>query len=279
MNTDEKKITLSVYNIVKNEEKQIAGYLSDLVDFADEIVVVDTGSSDKTLEIVDSFVKKYNNIKLYHYQAPGAFHYGQAWNFAIRNSTRGYLVLLATDERLAEDFKNNVRKFLVEKNPDVVKIKRVDESLPHLIDYPERIIRNNLGIYYRSDEGGRVHEQLVHDRKADVFEGIIWHQQRWNHYIYRPQRILFQLELQIERVPKTKSFLGHFLRGIWYFGYRFRKLYFRGKLYKDGKLGFKYAYMRALDAFLVEFFVGLKPNKYPEFWEQKQSRTADDKNV
>ena len=84
----------------------------------------------------------------------------------------------------------------------------------------------------------------------------------------RPQRIFFQLELQIDRVPKTKSFFGHFVRGVWYFSFRFKKIYFTRKLYKDGALGFKYAFMRSLDAFLVELFAGLKPSEGVQCWKR-----------
>ncbi|MDP2750263.1 MAG: hypothetical protein Q8O89_05525, partial [Nanoarchaeota archaeon] len=171
---------------------------------------------------------------------------------------------------LSSDFKMRVRYFLRDNSPEVAKVKRVDEVVPHLIDYLERIIKNNLGIFFRSDEEGRVHEQLDYKKNSEAFDGVIWHQQRWNHYIYRPQRILFQLELQIERTPKTKSFFGHVFRGIWYFNFRFKKLYFKKCLYKDGKLGLKYSFMRALDAFLVEFFVGLKPRVNNKYWSEEK---------
>ena len=108
--------------------------------------------------------------------------------------------------------------------------------LPHLIDYPERIIKRGSGIEYGEGPQYKVHEQLVHKAESKQFKEVIWHQQRWNNYVVRPQRILLQLELQIDRVPKTKSFLGHFLRGIWYFFHRFKKIYFTRKLYKDGAL-------------------------------------------
>jgi glycosyltransferase involved in cell wall biosynthesis len=267
--------TISICNIVKNEEKQIKGFLSSLVDFADEIIIVDTGSSDKTLNIIDSFACKYDNVKLYKYTQEGMFHYGKAKNFSIEKATKDFIVILDTDERLSREFKKDVRGFLKEKNPFVVKIKRVDDYVRHLIDYPERIIRNSKNIFYKINEDGRVHEILEHSYKSDVFDPVVWHCQKWNHYVYRPQRILFQLELQIERIPKSKSFFWHLIRGLWYCGFRFKKLYFKRKLYKDGRVGFKYAFMRAFDAFLIEFFVGLKPRKDYKYWENHKYKIDD----
>jgi glycosyltransferase involved in cell wall biosynthesis len=263
------KPTISICTIVKNEEKQIGDFLFSLLDFADEIVVVDTGSVDKTIEIIESYLKKYNNIKFFKYESEGVFHYGKAKNFSLKQATKDYFIILDADERLSADFQNKLKDFLEVKKSNVVKIKRIDECIEHLIDYPERIIKNGLGIFYKENEKGMVHEGFQYEGENIVFNEIVWHQQRENHYIYRPQRILFQLELQIERTPKTKSLFGHILRGIWYAQFRFKKLYFKRDLYKDGKLGFKYAFMRALDAFLIEFFVGLKPKDGYKCWKTK----------
>lgn len=264
-----KGLSISICNIVKNEEKQIGSFLSSLVDFADEIIIVDTGSSDNTLNITNNFAAIHKHISLYQYESAGFFHYGKAKNFSIRRATKDFIIILDTDERLSDNFKAKIKDFLADSSANVFRIKRMDEIIPHLVDYPERIIRNHLGIFYSTDKQNMVHENLHYTHNVERFEEIIWHQQRRNHYIYRPQRILFQLEAEIERTPKTKSFLGHFFRGVWYFHYRFKKLYFKGRLYKDGKRGFKYAYMRALDAFLMEFFVGLKPGKDDKYWEDK----------
>lgn len=268
-------ITISICNIVKNEEKQIEDFLSSLVDFADEIIIVDTGSSDKTIDIIDTFVHKYNNVKLYKYSNEGVFHYGAAKNFSISKATKDFVIILDTDERLSKGFKRDIRDFLKKKNPFVVKIKRVDDYVPNLIDYPERIVKNNKNIFYKINEEGMVHESLEHSYEPDIFNQTLWHCQKWNHYAQRPQRILFQLELQIERTPRTKSFFGHFIRGLWYFAYRFKKLYFKRKLYKDGKIGFKYSFMRAFDAFLIEFFVGLKHQGERKYWEDKKYKYPD----
>ncbi|OHA80174.1 MAG: hypothetical protein A2747_00925 [Candidatus Yonathbacteria bacterium RIFCSPHIGHO2_01_FULL_44_41] len=260
--------TISVCTIVKNERDRIDDFLASLVDFADEIVVVDTGSTDDTCACIENFISvhKSANIRFFKYTATGGFHYGVAKNFSIDKATKNYVIVLDADERLSDEFKQTVHSFLSDQNPNVANVVRKDELLPHLIDFPERIIRRDSGIRYGVDDLAKVHEQLVHTATVKSFPGVVWHEQRWNHYIMRPQRIFFQLELQIDRIPKTKSFFGHFLRGIWYFFYRFKKIYFTRKLYKDGVLGFKYAFMRAFDAFLVELFVGLKPSDGGQYW-------------
>jgi len=255
--------TISVCVIVKNEEKQIRGLLENVVDFADEVIIVDTGSADKTKEMIQSYIsdEPRTNIRLLDHQSVGGFHFGKAKNFSIQNATKDYIIVLDADERLSNEFKSKVRKFLSELEPVVANVIRKDEILPHLIDYPERIIKRDSRIMYGVDDQSKVHEQLSHNIETKSFPEVVWHQQRENHYIIRPQRIFLQLELQIDRVPKTKSFIGHVMRGVWYFCHRFKKIYFTRRLCKDGLKGFKYAFMRSLDAFLVELFVGLRSSK------------------
>ena len=57
------KKTISLCMIVKNEERFLSNCLESVENFVDEIIVVDTGSADKTIEIARSF-----NSKLYYYE-------------------------------------------------------------------------------------------------------------------------------------------------------------------------------------------------------------------
>lgn len=267
------KPTISVCTIVKNERERIHDFFVALGDFADEIIIVDTGSTDDTVARIQDFIAAHKAMPIHFlsYATTGGFHYGAAKNFSIDHATKDYIIVLDADEQLTDEFKQNIRDFISTEEPLVASVVRKDELLPHLIDHPERIIKRDSGIRYGLDELSRVHEQLVHTVPAKHFPGTVSHAQRWNHYVMRPQRIFFQLELQVDRIPKTKSFFGHFVRGVWYFFFRFKKIYVTRKLYKDGALGFKYAFMRSLDAFLVELFVGLKPTRGISYWKEGDS--------
>lgn len=71
-----KKTTLSLCMIVKNEEKYIAKSIDSVKNIVNEIVIVDTGSTDSTLEILKNY-----NVKLYNYKWENDF--ASARNFAI----------------------------------------------------------------------------------------------------------------------------------------------------------------------------------------------------
>ncbi len=95
-------MTISVCMIVKNEEKNLAGCLDCLKMVADEIIVVDTGSTDKTKEIAKQYTDKiYDFVWIDDFSA--------ARNFAFSKATMDYIYSADADERLD---KENQTKFL-----------------------------------------------------------------------------------------------------------------------------------------------------------------------
>lgn len=85
------KNTISLCMIVKNEEKYLAQCLESVKSVVDEIVIVDTGSSDKTKEIAASF-----GAKLYDFEWNDDF--SAARNFAKSKTTMNWVLQLDADE-------------------------------------------------------------------------------------------------------------------------------------------------------------------------------------
>ncbi|RDY25648.1 glycosyltransferase family 2 protein [Romboutsia weinsteinii] len=85
--------TISVCMITKNEEKNLPRCLESIKDFANEIIIVDTGSTDKTVEIA----KKYG-AKVYHYKWKKDF--SDARNKSLEKATMDWIVFLDADEEL-----------------------------------------------------------------------------------------------------------------------------------------------------------------------------------
>jgi glycosyltransferase involved in cell wall biosynthesis len=96
-------ITLSVAIITLNEEANLARTLAS-VQFADEIVVVDSGSSDRTLEVATSF-----NAKIFQEQWKG---FAAQKNFAIEQCTGTWVLSLDADEALTSELQSEIRLLL-----------------------------------------------------------------------------------------------------------------------------------------------------------------------
>lgn len=115
--TDDPKVTLAM--MVKNEEAHIAECLESMKDYVDEIVVVDTGSTDKTVEICESF-----GAKVYHHKWEDSF--SVARNQVISHVETPWLIQLDADEVMPQESASKVR--------DVVRsVHTSNENLVHLV--------------------------------------------------------------------------------------------------------------------------------------------------
>lgn len=77
--------------IVKDEEKVIARCLDSVKDLVDEIIIVDTGSTDKTKEIVSQYTNK-----IYDFEWCNDF--SKARNFSFSKATKDYIMWLDADD-------------------------------------------------------------------------------------------------------------------------------------------------------------------------------------
>ncbi|MGO9688627.1 MAG: glycosyltransferase family 2 protein, partial [Syntrophobacteraceae bacterium] len=87
---------LSVCMIVKNESANLAEALACFSPFADEIIVVDTGSSDNTKEIAARF-----NTRIYDFE--WAEDFSAARNFAMSKAGKSYHLWVDADDRITPE--------------------------------------------------------------------------------------------------------------------------------------------------------------------------------
>lgn len=100
-NIPEKLITVAY--IVKNEEKSLTKSIQSILSIADEIIVVDTGSEDNTLEIAKQF-----GAKIYNFNWTN--NYSEARNISIKYSTSKWILYLDADEELSLESSEIIRK-------------------------------------------------------------------------------------------------------------------------------------------------------------------------
>jgi len=154
-------VRLSQCMIVKNEEKNIEQALSWAKDIAFEQIVVDTGSTDRTVEIAEKM-----GAKIYHFKWQNDF--SAAKNHAIEQATGNWIAFLDADEYFSpedakklfsrlKEIENNKHKYI---NTIVIKTpiyQLNDDGEISSIDEQTRIFRNNEKTRYF----GRIHEELL----------------------------------------------------------------------------------------------------------------------
>lgn len=153
------KIGISACAIMKNEISNVEAWLDNVRVFAQEIIVVDTGSIDGTKE----FLAKQSDVKVFHYEWQNDF--SKAKNVALQKATGDWLVFTDADECFYHP--ENIIEYLEQLDKqsadiDVIfcPIDNIDADSNNEIinsDVVPRIIRNHVGIKYM----GAVHEQLT----------------------------------------------------------------------------------------------------------------------
>jgi glycosyltransferase involved in cell wall biosynthesis len=102
---------LSLCIAVFNEEKNIRLPLDSAYDLVDEVIIVDGGSTDKTVEIVKSYGDK---VKIFHEKNPPMFHVNK--QKAIERAKGEWILQLDADEALSENLKLEISNFLQIQN-------------------------------------------------------------------------------------------------------------------------------------------------------------------
>ena len=141
--------------IVKNEEMHIARCLDSIAELVEEIIIVDTGSVDRTVEIVSNYTSK-----IYSYTWKDDF--SDARNYSFSKATMDYCMWMDADDILEETQKD---KFLqlkqtLSQDVDIVMMKyntSFDEvGNPSFSYFRERWVKNNS----RYRWVGAVHEVI-----------------------------------------------------------------------------------------------------------------------
>ncbi|MEF2248476.1 MULTISPECIES: glycosyltransferase [unclassified Paenibacillus] len=89
-------ITISLCMIVKNEEESLGRCLASVKEAMDEIIIADTGSTDRTKEIAESFGAKV-------YDFPWIDDFGAARNFSFSKATQKFIMWLDADDVLGDE--------------------------------------------------------------------------------------------------------------------------------------------------------------------------------
>jgi len=153
---------ISCLIMVKNEEEHILECLENIYYLVDEIVVIDTGSTDKTLNKIEYF-SKYSRIPVKVFKMPWGDNYSIPRNFGKTKCTKKYILHIDADERFEIGDLDRLFR-LSEKGYDAV-IFHVVNYLEPITEHKKpkyasteaiRLFRNIPEFYY----SGILHETL-----------------------------------------------------------------------------------------------------------------------
>ena len=155
-------IKISACTIARNEEKNIQTWLDNVYSFADEIVVVDTGSVDNTENIV-----KKSDAKLEHFTWCNDF--SAAKNYAIDCCSGDWIVMLDADEYFTKKSQKKIRQIIERYHKDeivagiITPLTNIDVNCDNKVmsrAVQMRIFRREKDLRFQ----GKVHETLANLR-------------------------------------------------------------------------------------------------------------------
>jgi glycosyltransferase involved in cell wall biosynthesis len=167
---------ISVIILTKNEEKNILDCL-ETVNWADEIIILDDYSTDRTIEIVES--QKLKNLKILKRALDEDF--AKQRNYALSCAQNEWVLFIDADERITAELRREVNDFVIEEKRkplfNGMYIARKDFLWGKLLKHGEignirllRLARKGSGLW-----NGKVHEQWLVDGETDIFENYLIH--------------------------------------------------------------------------------------------------------
>ena len=249
--------TLSVAMIVKNEAHHLAQCLDTVTAWVDEIVILDSGSTDATQQIAEQYGAKF-------YQNTDWPGFGKQRQLAQQYVTSDYVLWLDADERVTPELRQSIQTAIAQDAPNTAyKIPRLSEIFGHKIRhsgwYPDYVIR-----LYRKDFA-HYGDQLVHEKvelpaNANIqkLQGDLLHYtyQNIHHYLVKSASYAKAWADQREKAGKKATLW----QGISHAVGCFVKMYVIRLGFLDGKAGLLLAMLSAHSTFV----------KYADLWVRTQ---------
>lgn len=261
---------ISVILATFNEEKNIKDCLESIHQLADEIVIVDGTSTDKTVEIA----KKYTD-KIFIKENPPMFHINK--QMAIDKATGDWILYLDADERVTPELRAEILRLTKDQRPETKDyfngywVPRKNIIFGKWIknpfwwpDYQLRLFKK--GTAYLPCKS--VHEQPKLTGKAGYLKNSLVHYnyQTVSQYIRRLNDLYSENDARVFLSEKKKIF--------WYDAIRFPAneflaTFFAREVYKDGLHGLVLSLLQAFSAFVT----------FAKVWEEQGFKSEEGKDI
>ncbi|MGI8893882.1 MAG: glycosyltransferase family 2 protein [Bacteroidia bacterium] len=230
---------ISAVIITYNEEKNIERCLASLHTVCDEIIVLDSFSNDKTVEIC-----KIAGIMLYQHKWLG---YAGAKNLANEKATHDWILSIAADAALSPGLADSILKIKNNLSHKFYSFNRLTNYCGTWIKnsgwYPDTKIR--LFDRQKAHWEGLIHEKLIYDMKIPIvnLKGDLYH---YSYYTYEDhERQIKKYSTLAAEELKLKGKKSNIIKELFFTASKFLETYIFKKAFLDGAAGFKISVMTA----------------------------------
>jgi glycosyltransferase involved in cell wall biosynthesis len=157
------RMTISLCMICRDNEDTIETALKSAVGVFDEIIVVDTGSTDNTLSIVEKYTKKIARITWED-------DFAKARNYGLDMATSDLIFWMDSDDELPENTQFAIRSIAKDNNPKAAYMFKIHNIFTDEMtktwknDYDHlKLFPNRKDIRFKNDAFGHMHESVEQD--------------------------------------------------------------------------------------------------------------------
>lgn len=225
----EKRHGLTVIILTRNEKKNIEACI-ETTRFADEIIVVDSGSEDNTVELAEKA-----GAKVFPHSFEG---FAAQRNFGLKQVTTDWVMYLDADERITKEAASQIQKAIDENEQFYYDIKRINfifgqkqEHGAHRPDYPKRLFPTDSVTWE-----GVVHESpTVNLPKKRISAALEHHTySNWEMYFEKFNQYTTLMADKMKQEGKKARLSDMTIRPL----FAFFRSYIIWQGFKDGLLGF-----------------------------------------
>lgn len=221
---------IAVLILTLNEETNIRECIESVA-FADEVIIIDSGSTDKTCEIAENLGAKF----LYHAMDEG---FAGQRNFALTQTLAEWVLFLDADERITPELAVEIKEIVQKNEQFAYNILRRNVVFGEQVSYGGHSPDYSLRLYPRE----AIHWQGVVHEQAQVNLPILQTKNGMLHYTYTSwDRYFFKFNqyttLMAEQM-KAKGKKARFIDIILHPLAGFFRFYIAKSGWRDGKIGF-----------------------------------------
>lgn len=254
-----KKSTLSLVMILKNESKHLKACLDTIYDIVDEIIILDSGSTDHTKQIAEQYgAKWYINT---NWQG-----FGKQRQIAQSYATSDYVLVLDADERVDQDLRQSIVNILNQplQTDKVFSLARVNTFCGVEVQprkwYTDKLARLYANQYFKYSDL-EVHESL--DQKgvpSQILNGYLPHitNDNLHHFLFKNVRYSHDWAKEKYHKGKKVSLIGLLFRS-WF-------SFIREYIIRADFIGGAYGFILAFAS------LGYTMDKYIMLWQMNQEK-------
>ena len=236
-------VNLSAVVLTRNSERTLRACLASLT-FADEILVIDDGSTDATVAVAEDL-----GARVIPHAMAGDFSAQR--RFGIQQCLGRWVLFIDSDEVVSDSLRNSIRQAVLKETLFSCAFSRVNRFPHYRIEHGSMRSDTVTRLFpkERLTSEGRVHEKIVSPYPTKRLEGVLFHYpyRDWSATLRKlDQYTSFLAQQQYEKGKKTGVIAGTLIKPTW----AFLKVYFINRGFLDGKMGLMFAIHHAYYTFM-----------------------------